>query len=250
MFDYELNAEVKRIETLVPKVDGPVTKVCRVTFRRDFDTDIARGVGGEFAVKALEQLDDRAITQVVFPIDAICVKATLRGSAGDVLVIDEVSGIKAIGKAKKLQEDKEPDEPQVELKFQFKFSKEAWAFFGDNACNTISVKLSKRQLSLSLGAATATPEAANADGTKNGEAAKKSKASKKGKATTKSSHGADRAEAAGEIESDPQSASSPEEAERIRAQRLREARQMEDNVWDDEGDKTDASGEPAEDLVN
>lgn len=252
MFDYELSAEVKKFETLVPKTDGPVTRMCRVVFRRDLDTDIARGIGGDFGVAALKALHGRAITNVVFPIDAVTAKASFRSGAGDSLLVDAISGIKAVGKAKKLQEDEDADEPQVELKFQFQFTAAAALFFSMNTCETIALKLTKRQMELPLGAASASPEAANAESPKNGDGGKKSKASKKRGGATKSSHGADHAEAAGEIETDPQSAASPEEAERIRAQRLREERQAEEGVWaDDEagGDKADASGEPAGDLV-
>ena len=245
MFDYEFQGEVKRIETLVPKVDGPVMKICRVTFRRDFDVDIARGVGGEFGVEALKCLHDRAITNVVFPIDAICVKASLKGTAGDALLLDEITGIKAVGKARKLQEDKEPDEPQVELKFQFRYSKEAWDFFGANACQTVSIKLTKRQMELKLGTAAASPEVAN------GEKPKPNGRKKRGRGT-KSSHGHDRAEAAGEISDDPQGAITPEEAEELRAQRLREERQAEEGVWADEEsctDKADAGAGADEEMV-
>jgi len=150
MFDQTLKAEVKRIETLVPKVDGPVQKVCRVTFRRDLNEDIARSLGGDFGLAALEQLDDRGITQVVFPIDSVAAHAKLVGDKGEAIEIAQVTGIKAVAKAKKLQEDKEPDKPSVELKFQFVFSADVWLFFGKNACGTIDVTLSKRQLSLPL----------------------------------------------------------------------------------------------------
>lgn len=150
MFDHVFTAEVQRIETLVPKVDGPVKKVCRVTFRRDLDDDIARALGGKFGTDALQQLHDRGITQVTFPIDSVTARAKLRGDKDEVIELGVVTGIKAVAKAKKLQEDKEPDEPSVSLKFQFDFSPEAWLFFGRNACATIDVTLSKSQLSLPL----------------------------------------------------------------------------------------------------
>lgn len=162
MFDYALKAEVKRIETLVPKVDGPVQKVCRVTFRRELDEDIARTLGGDFGIAALEQLDARGITQVIFPIDDVAASAKLVGDKNETIEIAQVTGIKAVAKAKKLQEDKEADPPMVELKFQFDFSAEVWLFFGKNACAEIDVTLSKRQLSLPL----AKPEEAKPAGKK------------------------------------------------------------------------------------
>jgi hypothetical protein len=218
MFDYALRAEIKRVEVLVPKVDGPVTKVCRITFRRDLDAEIARSLAGEFGVAALKHLHDRGISKIEFPIDAITARAVITGTDGAHLAIDVVTGMKAIAKVKKLKDDKDADCPQVELKFQFPYTPDAWAFCGDNACVTIDLKLTRNQLSLDLNPA-AKPAAAESNG---------KKARKKG--GSKSSHGDDRAEAAGEI-ADPQDAATPEEAEEVRAQRLRERDQQDANVW-------------------
>jgi hypothetical protein len=230
MFDYELQAEVKSIENLVPKVDGPVQRVLRVTFRRDLDEDIGRSIAGQFGVDAVEALNERTITKIEFPIDAVTAKATLKGTKGEALALGEIFGIKAIGKAKKLQEDKEPDEPQAELKFQFPYSTEAWMFFGENTHVTVGIKLQKAQLDLP---GTDKPPKGDAGAEASGEGeTKKSARKKRNGGAVKSSHGHDRAEASGEI-TDPQQASTPEEAERIREQQLRERRMEDEAAWTD-----------------
>jgi hypothetical protein len=232
MFDYELQAEVKRVEALVPKVDGPVGKVCRITFRRELDEDIARAIGGEFGVAALKHLRDRSITNVVFPIDAITARLAIRRRGeifGDAVAfeIPVVTGMKAIAKATKIQDDKDPDDPTIELRFQFPFTEEAWMVLGQTVCTTVSIKLSRNQLELPLG---------NGNGEKRTVTLTPPKKTRKrgGVLTTKSSHGDDRANAAGEITDDPQDAATPEEAEEIRAQRLREERGRDDAMWSDE----------------
>jgi hypothetical protein len=230
MFDYELRAEVKRVEVLVPKVDGPVAKACRITFRRELDVDIARALAGEFGVHALKQLHDRGITKIEFPIDAITARCQITGNGGQSpLLIGAVAGIKAVAKVKKLQEKKDPEVPIVELKFQFPYFTDAWEFLGENACTTVRVKLSRNQLELPLSAST--PEATNGDSKPHGKRGRPKKGG--GVLTSKSSHGDDHAEAAEEMV-DAQDAATPEEAEELRAQRLREERSMEQGVWADE----------------
>lgn len=221
MFDYALSAEIKRVEVIVPKVDGPVRKVCRLTLRRDLDVEIARSLASDFGVAALKHLHDRGITKIEFPIDAITARAAVKGTDGKAIEIAVVTGIKAIAKAKKLQEDKDADCPQVELKFQFPWTADVWTFLGENACVTVEVKLTRNQLSLDLNPA-APASADHASAESNGK-----KSRKKG---GKSSHGHDRADAAGEV-IDPQDAATPEEAEAVRAQRLRERDQEDANVW-------------------
>jgi hypothetical protein len=222
MFDYELTAEVKSIETVVPKVDGPVSKVCRTVFRRTLDTDIARAIAGKFGVDALKALEDRAITKLVVPIDAVTCKATLKGSAGATLEIAEVSGMKAVCKAKKLQEDKDADPVMVEVEFQFPFSQAAWLFFGEHHSSEVVIKLVRRQLSLPLAGAEAAPTEVTLthDAKQNGKKTRR----KKGDSGNKSSHGDDRAAAAGEI---------PDDAEEPAAQSQpeREAAMDHDEVW-------------------
>jgi hypothetical protein len=213
MFDYELRVETKRVEVLVPKVDGPVAKACRITVRRDLDVDIARALAGEFGVQALKQLHDRGITKIQFPIDAISARAVIKADEGAPLEIACVTGMTAVAKAKKLQESKEPDAPQVELKFQFPWTSEAWTFLGGVACTVVGLKLTRNQLELPL--ASATPEGANGGGKPHG---KRSKAGKK---------------SASPPPDDPQSAASPEEAEEVRAQRMREEKAEAESAWVD-----------------
>lgn len=228
MFDYEFQTEVKRVEALVPKVDGPVAKACRLTFRRGLDEDIARSLAGEFGVAALKHLRDRGITKVDFPIDAISARCWIKSRTGQEFAIPVVTGMKAVAKAKKLQEDEDPEDPTVELKFQFPYTAEAWAILGETVTSTVTIKLSRNQLELPLAAKPAT----NGNGDRDTKPANKRGRPKKGGVlTTKSSHGDDRAEAAGEI-GDPQDAATPEEAEE-RSQRLREERARDEGAWAD-----------------
>lgn len=225
MFDYELEAEIKRVEVLVPKVDGPVAKAIRITLRRELDVPIARSLGGEFGTAALKQLHDRGIRKIEFPIDAISARAVVKGVdrqgvRGAVLEIPVVTGMNALAKAKKLQEDKEPDSPMVELKFQFPWSTDAWAFLGDNACTTIVVKLQKNQLDLPLAGAAPTEVTLTPEAKQNGKKTRR----KKGDSGNKSSHGDDRAAAAGEIADDAEEPAAQSQPER-------EAAMDHDEVW-------------------
>jgi len=222
----KLNQPFKLLPTkaIAKDVDGVVVRRCRFKLERDLDEEMAESIGS-VGPKALELVADHSSAKVVMPIDACHGEMTLVGD-GQSVTIERADGLKAVASAPKIakNEDDEEGAPTVKLEFECGMTDEVWLFLGRKAHAWVTVTFNDAQLELPLaGAPKAEPAPAEAKPSK-----------KRGrKASTKSSHGHDRAEAAGEIP-DPQDAATPEEAEELRAQRLREQQQEHEGVWAEE----------------
>jgi hypothetical protein len=225
MFDQEIRAEVMSAKVKVTEDGNFKFRMVRMVLVRDFDDEAAAIIGGDSRI-ALDCLRQRGMTKAILPIDAVSARGVLVGK--ERIEIERISGMKVTCSLGKAKED-EAAPIKVKLEFEFKFQKEAFALLGDETGDTVSLTLTRNQLDLPGTSKTPLTAAAPPAETKaNGKKTRTPRA----KLGTKSSHGADRAEAAGEI-IDPQDADTPEEAEELRAQRMREQRQADDEVWTD-----------------
>lgn len=228
MFDTEIRAEIKSAKVKVTEDGQFKFRMVRLALVRDFDDEAAAIIGGD-ARLALDCLRKGGMTKAILPIGALSARGVLVGK--ERIEIERISGMKVTCSVGKAKED-EAAPIKVKLEFEFKFQKEAFALLGDESGDTVSLTLTRNQLDLP-GTAKGVPAvpaaaAAPAETKANGKKVKTPKA----KLGTKPSHGDDHAEAAGEI-GDPQAAATPEEAEEIRAQRLREQRAQDEEAWSD-----------------
>lgn len=218
MFDQEIRGEIKSARVKVTEDGAFVFRTVRMALEREFDSDIAAVIGGA-AVEALEHLSDGGMSKVVLPIDAVTARGVLNGKAK--IALDKITGVKATASVGKAKED-ESAPLKIKVEFEFPFNVEAWAMLGAEAGTFIGVTLTRNQLDLpgtgKAPAGAAPPPAAETKA--NGKKVKTPKAGKKAAEPP-----------AGDGERDPQDAATPEEAEEIRAQRLREERAAEEGVW-------------------
>lgn len=225
MFDKEIRGEIKSARVKVTEDGSFVFRTVRLALEREFDSDIAATIGGS-AGDALEHLSDGGMSKVVLLLDAVSARGVLSGKSK--VSLDKVSGVKATASIGKAKEDE--DAPlKVKVEFEFPFSAEAWAMLGAEAGTTIGITLTRNQLDLPGTSKQAAAVAPAAPETKpNGKKTRTPKA----KLGTK--HAEDPADVAGDIV-DPQDAATPEEAEDVRAQRLREQRAQDEEAWNTPG---------------
>lgn len=152
MFDYSVRANLKVVKVDVND-DGPaIVRVCRMTVEMELDGGIARAIGGDFGVEALQALKDLTSTKVEFPIERIRAQASLIGIQETFPVaIEKVTGIKAVALAKKPKDDEEADPPVVRLEFSFPYADDVWIFLGRNMGAWVTLTLTKAQQELDFG---------------------------------------------------------------------------------------------------
>lgn len=226
MFDTEIRAEIKSAKVKVTEDGSFKFRMVRMALEREFDDELAAIIGGD-ARTALDCLREGGMSKAILPIDAISARGVLVGK--ERIEIERISGMKvtcSIGKAK--QDETAP--LKVKMEFEFKFDKAAWSLLGDETGDTVSLTLTRNQLDLPgtskapAAAAAAPPAETKANG--------KKIRTPKAKLGTK--HAEDPADVAGDIV-EPQDAATPEEAEDIRAQRLREQRAEDEEAWNTPG---------------
>ncbi len=259
MFELTETFKVQPSKVVVHDIDGVRVRRCRFRLERDFDEATAAGMG-QTAMEALDLVADSRVAQVVIKIDAVHAEMKLKGDKGEV-VIGKATGVKAIANAPKVPKNEDEDEgpPTIKLEFETGLTEEVYLFIGKNAGDFVQVTARKNQLDLPLEGAAPKPNGGNGSGGGGGAELAESLRSVSGeapKATLKPPKGkgkkarADWGARMKELDNqpDPQAAATPEEAEDVRAQRLREEKAAEQGVWDDEPDQQAAGAVPTEPL--
>jgi hypothetical protein len=219
MFDTEIRGEIKSARVRVTEDGAFVFRTVRMALEREFDGDIA-ALLGKSAGEALEHLSDGGMSKVVMPMGAVSARGVLSGKTK--VALDKITGVKATASVGKAKEDE--DAPlKIKVEFEFPFSADAWAMLGAEAGTTIGVTLTRNQLDLP-GTGKGQPTAAAAPPAD-------TKANGKKRGTPPKGGGSSFAPPATDL--DPQDATTPGEAEEIRAQRLREQRQADEDAWTD-----------------
>ncbi len=234
MFDKEIRGAVKSAKVKVKEDGAFVFRTVRMALEREFDSEIAAVIGGS-AADAFELLADGGVSKVVLPIDAVSARGVLEGKTR--ISLDKITGVKATASVGKAKED-EAAPLKLKLEFDFPFDREAWAMLGAEAGDYIAVTLTRNQLDLpgtgkgmpAVPAAAAPPAETKANGKKRGRPRKGGGSSFAPPAATAPAAGTPFGD---DDPRDPQDAATPEEAEEIRAQRLREQRQADEEAWTD-----------------
>lgn len=139
----ECSAGIAKIAIKAKEENGIVTRTVRMTLVREFDALIARAIGGD-AKDLLESLRSKSCVKVEIALDGVIGNCKLDGEKGDSVVIKGATGVKAIGKVAK----KEDEDPKIELVFEFPFLLAAWTFFGQNVGSRATLLFTKQQLDL------------------------------------------------------------------------------------------------------
>jgi hypothetical protein len=220
MFELNQDFKVAPSKVILLEADGRALRRVRFKLERDFDDALADAVG-VVGKKAREMVEKRGATKVVIPIDAMHGEMVLK--AGDESVTVSVAdGFKMVARAGKVpkNEDAEEEPPQLKLEFDAGMEDALWAFLGRHAGEQVRITYKNAQLSLALDgegggkrSVTLTPEA-------------KPATAKRGRKAGKPA-----GQPPAEDPEDPQQAATPEEAEEVRAQRLREERSESEGAW-------------------
>ncbi len=153
--EFELSAAVAKVALRTKMKDDLITRVCRVTFTREFDGEIAAAIGGE-APKAREALQGLGLEKVVIPTTALLATGKLRfvkkspkkgePDEKDTVTIKNMRGVKAVATVGK----KEDDPPQIALSFDFNHFDGAWTFLGRHHAAWVDLSLKSEQTVLSF----------------------------------------------------------------------------------------------------
>jgi hypothetical protein len=144
MIDIEIQAAIAKVSLFVKEDDGVIVRKSQMKLDREFDDEIAAGIGGD-ARKVLTSLRGHGISKVVIPIDAIDAQAVIVGSlTGESIKIPSLRGIKATGTAPKDADDV----ARISLEMECQYDREIWKFLGDNCGGYCRLTLKQRQLSL------------------------------------------------------------------------------------------------------
>lgn len=152
MFEIPFRAKVKRVEVFAMELDDQTFRRIRMTLEREYDNEIASGLGPN-AKDALDHVSDGGFSQVVLPIDAVQAEIELKG-ANAKITVKQASGIKATITApkpgKKTEDDETADEPSIRMVFVAPFLEDSWTFLGRHALDIVEVTMHKVQFELPL----------------------------------------------------------------------------------------------------
>lgn len=146
MFDVELLASLSKVTLHPHEKDGHVTRLIRVTVAREFDEEIAAGLGKD-AKRCLALLRSSSMESCKININAVHVVGKFtagEGKKADVVGVDRMLGRMATGHA---PEDS-GDVATIELELECWYSDEVWAWFGRNCLGRIRLTFTRVQLEL------------------------------------------------------------------------------------------------------
>ena len=150
MFDVGFHAQIAKVAIQVKGGEGLIRRICRITLKREFDLEMARGLGPD-AVEALAALKSGGFEACTMPIGAIVATGAIRCSILSTADVDEVKipvlyGVKAKGKA-----GKDGDPPSIALEFSFGWDERAWVFLGRHCEAYAEIILTRTEQQLELG---------------------------------------------------------------------------------------------------